>query len=88
MAARFSGPSEGRGYTQGALLRERYGFKGELRAIGYVRLDQLFGLARCGFNSFEMSAEDLKVAPSKFATFSFAYQPASDAGLPQALRRA
>ena len=88
IAARFTGPGEGRGYTQGALLRERYGFKGELRAVGYVRPDQLFGLARCGFNSFEMSDEDLKVAPAKFATFSFAYQPASDAGLPHALRRA
>ena len=88
IAARFTGPGEGRGYTQGALLRERYGFTGELRAVGYVRPDQLFGLARCGFNSFEMSDEDLKIAPAKFATFSYAYQPASDAGLPHALRRA
>ena len=32
IAAEFPGPSEGRGYTQGRLLRERYQFKGELRA--------------------------------------------------------
>lgn len=42
IAAHFLGPSEGRGYTQARLLRERFGFTGELRATGYVRTDQLF----------------------------------------------
>src|ERR1700761_1725897 len=48
VACRFPGPSDGRGYTQARLLRERYGFQGEVRAAGYVRIDQLFFLARCG----------------------------------------
>src|SRR5450631_3357277 len=55
VGAEFSGPSEGRGYTQARMLRERYGFRGELRATGYVRRDQLFFLARCGFTSFELA---------------------------------
>jgi uncharacterized protein (DUF934 family) len=86
LAAAFTGASEGRGYTQGRLLRERYDFTGELRATGYVRHDQLFFLARCGFNSFEMADADLAGALSAFATFSFAYQPSNDLGLAAKLR--
>lgn len=81
LACRFSGPSEGRGYTQGRLLRERYDFQGELRATGYVRIDQLFFLARCGFNSFELAEGDLADAGAAFSTFTAAYQPANDRGL-------
>jgi uncharacterized protein (DUF934 family) len=81
IGAEFPGPSDGRGYTQGRLLRERWGFGGELRALGYVRRDQLFFLARCGFNSFELAESDLANATSAFATFSAEYQPSNDAGL-------
>jgi uncharacterized protein (DUF934 family) len=81
VACRFPGPSDGRGYTQGRLLRERYGFQGELRAAGYVHLDQLFFLARCGFNSFELAENDLAGAESAFSTFTAAYQPMNDRGL-------
>jgi uncharacterized protein (DUF934 family) len=81
VACSFSGPSEGRGYTQGRLLRERYDFQGELRATGYVRIDQLFFLARCGFNSFELADNDIAAAGAAFSTFTAAYQPANDRGL-------
>jgi len=81
VACSFPGPAEGRGYTQGRLLRERYGFQGELRAVGYVRTDQLFFLARCGFNSFELADGDLASATAAFSTFTAAYQPANDRGL-------
>jgi uncharacterized protein (DUF934 family) len=81
VAAEFPGPSDGRGYTQGRLLRERYGFKGELRATGYVRHDQLFFLARCGFNSFQMADADIEKAYPAFSTFTAAYQPSNDLGL-------
>jgi len=87
IAAEFPGPADGRGYTQGRLLRERFGFKGELRATGYVRRDQLFFLARCGFNSFELPDTDIEDAHLAFATFSAAYQPANDIGLGVKLRR-
>jgi uncharacterized protein (DUF934 family) len=87
IGAEFSGPSEGRGYTQGRLLRERYGWNGELRATGYVRRDQLFFLARCGFNSFELPDSEIDSAGGAFSTFSAEYQPSNDAGLALELQR-
>jgi len=87
IAAEFPGPADGRGYTQGRLLRERFDFKGELRATGYVRRDQLFFLARCGFNSFELPEADIEDAMSALSTFSAAYQPSNDKGLKFKLRR-
>jgi uncharacterized protein (DUF934 family) len=86
IAAEFSGPGEGRGYSQARLLRERWNFKGELRAIGHVRRDQLFFMARCGFNSFELPEADLEDAYTAFSTFSAAYQPSNDSGLALKLR--
>ncbi len=86
IGAEFPGPSDGRGYTQGRLLRERYEFSGELRAMGYVRRDQLFFLARCGFNSFELPENELATASSAFSTFSAEYQPSNDEGLAIRLR--
>jgi len=86
VAAEFPSPSDGRGYTQGRLLRERYGYRRELRAIGYVRQDQLFFLARCGFNSFELPDSELAAAGAAFSTFSAQYQPSNDEGLARKLR--
>jgi uncharacterized protein (DUF934 family) len=85
IAAEFSGPGEGRGYSQARLLRERWKFRGELRAAGYVRQDQLFFLARCGFNSFELKESDFGSAAAALSTFSAAYQPSNDAGLAHGL---
>jgi uncharacterized protein (DUF934 family) len=86
IAAEFSGPAEGRGYTQARQLREQWRFTGELRATGYVRRDQLFFMARCGFNSFELPDSDIDDAHEAFATFTAAYQPSNDLGLPHRLR--
>jgi uncharacterized protein (DUF934 family) len=86
VGAQFPGPSDGRGYTQGRLLRERYGWRGELRATGYVRRDQVFFLARCGFNSFELPDSELHCAADSFSTFTATYQPSNDAGLALRLR--
>jgi uncharacterized protein (DUF934 family) len=85
VSAEFPGPGDGRGYTQGRLLRERYAFRGELRASGYVRRDQLFNLARCGFTSFELPENELKDASAAFMTFTATYQRSNDAGLPAKL---
>jgi len=87
IAAEFSGPSDGRGYSQARLLREHWKFEGELRATGYVRRDQVFFMARCGFNSLELADGDIDAASTAFSTFSAAYQPSNDAGLPFELRR-
>jgi uncharacterized protein (DUF934 family) len=86
VAAEFPGPSEGRGYSQGRLLRERFGFGGELRARGHIGRDHVFLLARCGFNSFELPEPELEGAKAALCTFSAAYQRSNDAGLAARLR--
>jgi uncharacterized protein (DUF934 family) len=79
---------EGRGYSQARLLRQRYGYAGELRARGALKRDQLYFLARCGFDSFDLDpAEDLQAALGSFNVFSVAYQGGSDAVV-QVRRRA
>ena len=69
--------ADDRAYSTAALLRTRYGFKGELRACGDVLRDQLFYLKRCGFDAFEIradrSAED---ALASLTDFSEPYQAA------------
>jgi uncharacterized protein (DUF934 family) len=86
VAADFTTVSEGRGYTQGRLLRERWGFAGELRARGAIRRDHVFLLARCGFNSFELPESEFDGAAAALRTFSAAYQTSNDRGLRTALR--
>jgi uncharacterized protein (DUF934 family) len=57
------------------LLRDRYGFTGELRAVGDVTIDQLFYLSRCGFNSFALrDDQDLALAKASLNAFSTGYQ--------------
>jgi len=87
IAADFPGPTEGRGYSQARLLREHWSFGGELRATGYVRRDQVFFLARCGFNSFELPEGELESGRAALSTFSNAYQASNDVGLPLKLHR-
>ncbi|MFO7306127.1 MAG: DUF934 domain-containing protein [Gammaproteobacteria bacterium] len=79
VAIEFGSIGEGRGYSQAQILRRRFKFTGELRAVGYVQREQLFYLARCGFDAFELrEGEDLEAALSAFDEFSVAYQPAVD----------
>lgn len=82
IALEFGGLGEGRGYSQAHILRRRYGFTGELRAVGKVQRDQLFYMARCGFDAFELpEAADLDVALTAFKDYTVAYQPGIDHGL-------
>jgi uncharacterized protein (DUF934 family) len=46
---------DGRAFSMAALLRERYGFRGEIRAVGEVLLDQLQMMERCGFDAFDVT---------------------------------
>ena len=46
--------TDGRGYSMARLLRERYGYREELRATGDVLCDQIQALSRCGFDAFEL----------------------------------
>ncbi len=88
IAVEFSQFVDGRGYSIGRLLRERYGFKGELRAIGDILRDQLSALTRCGFNSFALKeGKSLDDALKAFDDFSDAYQNAVDQPAPYYRRR-
>lgn len=79
---------DGRGFSVARLLRDRYGFKGELRAVGQIIRDQLFFLKRCGFNAFEFDSEiDLDEGAQSLADFSDAYQVAADQPEPLFKRR-
>jgi len=70
---------DGRGYSQARLLRQRFHYRGELRARGVLKRDQLFFLARCGFDSFQLDDnENLEAALASFNTFSVAYQGGSE----------
>jgi uncharacterized protein (DUF934 family) len=74
----FPKVGEGRGFSAAQLLRQRLGYGGELRARGALKRDQLFFLARCGFDSFDLDpAEDLAAALAAFDAFSVAYQGGS-----------
>ena len=77
VAVEFPNAGDGRGYSQGRLLRARFGFRGELRAVGGgVKQDQVFVLARCGFETFELApGEDLEAARRALTRYTVAYQP-------------
>ena len=83
VALEFPKFRDGRAYSYARLLRERYGYKGELRAVGEVLTDQLFYMLRCGFDSFQLAdGKDVKAALEAFHTFSVTYQGATDDGRP------
>ena len=80
---------DGRGFSIGRLLRERYGYKGELRAVGHLTRDHLFFLESCGFDAFELrDGEDPHAALAAFADFSEAYQASPARPQPLFRRRA
>jgi len=78
---------DGRAYSQARLLRERHGFRRELRATGDVLRDQFQFLLRAGFDSFEVKkpADALAFAQA-VSRYTVVYQPSADACVP-ALRR-
>ncbi|OUS11824.1 hypothetical protein A9Q89_07840 [Gammaproteobacteria bacterium 53_120_T64] len=59
LAVNFPSFMDGRGFSIARLIRERYQFTGELRAIGHIVPDQLFYLSRCGFDAFCLDALSL-----------------------------
>ncbi|GGU54591.1 oxidoreductase [Pseudomonas laurentiana] len=88
IALNFPAFTDGRSYSNARLLRDRYQFKGELRAIGDVLRDQLFYMARCGFDAFAVRADkDPYEALESLKDFSVTYQAATDQPLPLFRRR-
>lgn len=75
IAVNFPSFADGRGYTTARLLRERYGYTGELRAIGDVARDHLLNMQRCGFDAFDLrEGEDEAGALAAFDELPVAYQ--------------
>ncbi len=80
---------DGRGYSIARLLRERYGYRGELRAAGEVVKDHLLYMESVGFDSFLLrDGEDAGDALAGFEAFSEAYQASVARPLPLFRRRA
>ena len=89
IAIEFPQFTDGRGYSIARLLRERYGYKGEIRAVGEVLRDSLFYLSRCGFDGFVLSEQaDLEEAIDYLSVFSDGYQASAERPQPLFRRRA
>lgn len=70
---------DGRHYSSAQILRKNYGYEGDIRAVGDVRVDQLEQMVRCGFNVFELAdGQDPAIAREKLQGFSYSYQPTVD----------
>jgi uncharacterized protein (DUF934 family) len=79
VAIHFPKFADGRGYSSAALLRSRYRYRGELRAVGDVGRDQLFYLKRCGFDSFALAPHrDPHAALASLDDFTLRYQGSVD----------
>lgn len=75
--------ADGRIFSLGTLLRTRYGYENELRAVGDVLRDQLFFLKRSGFNSYIIRADrSAEEALASLNDFTIPYQGAVDEALP------
>jgi uncharacterized protein (DUF934 family) len=89
IAINFPRFADGRGFSIATLLRTRYGYKNEIRAIGDVLRDQLFYMKRCGFDAYSMRTDrSTEEALASLRDFSEPYQGAVDNPLPVWLRHA
>jgi uncharacterized protein (DUF934 family) len=79
VALEFPKFRDGRQYSNARLLRERYGYKGEVRAVGDVLREQAGFMRRCGFDAFEPAdgsgAQQWQAATQRFR---HVYQRAAD----------
>lgn len=70
---------DGRAYSQARILREELGFKGILRAVGDILLDQIFFMRRCGFEVFDIKDNaNQEEWQNALNDFSLSYQPTND----------
>jgi uncharacterized protein (DUF934 family) len=88
IAVDFPKFGDGRGFSLASLLRERFGFKGELRAVGEVLLDQLPVMLRCGFDSFSVTDENTLKAlqAGHIPAVHYYYQPGLGREVPAGTR--
>jgi uncharacterized protein (DUF934 family) len=79
---------DGRAYSQARLLRERFGFRGELRATGQVLRDQFVFMLRAGFSAFDVKQQsDAEAFADTVKRYSVFYQPTGDGRLTALHRR-
>lgn len=85
IALDFPAFRDGRAYSYARILRDHYGFSGELRAVGDILLEQLHYMHRVGFNAFQLdSKQPLQEWQTAANEFSVWYQPSGD-GIPTAM---
>ena len=85
----FPNFKDGRAYSQARLLRERYGYRGELRASGQVLRDQFLFLVRAGFDALDVAkASDVDAFAAALARYTVFYQTAGEGRISAARRRA
>lgn len=90
IAVNFPKFVDGRGYSTASLLRQRYQYKGELRAVGDVLHDQLFFMRRVGFDSYALKEgkNSVYAIEAGFSPFSDSYQTSTSQPQPHFRRRA
>lgn len=89
VALQFPTFKDGRAYSQVRILRERFGFAGEVRATGEILRDQFVFLVRAGFDALEVAKpEDAEAFAVALARYSVFYQPTGGSGAPASRLRA
>ncbi|MEY4769238.1 MAG: hypothetical protein RL637_1877 [Pseudomonadota bacterium] len=67
--------ADGRLFSLAKLLRSRYAYAGEIRAIGHYLTDQVFYLSQVGVNSFAFDTlKQAELALTALQDFSVSYQ--------------
>jgi uncharacterized protein (DUF934 family) len=88
IAINFPKFADGRGYSYARILRDRFAYSGELRAIGDILHDQMFYLKRCGFDAFAVREDkDAHIVIEGLNDFSECYQASTNQKLPLFRRR-
>jgi uncharacterized protein (DUF934 family) len=79
VALNFPKFADGRAFSTARLLREKFRFTGELRAVGNVLSDQIPYMRRVGFDSFEVThgPTRLALAGGRILEVTLHYQPAT-----------
>ena len=83
IALAFPKFGDGRAYSIACLLRQRHGYKGELRAVGEVLIDQIQPMIRCGFDAFEITdpVTEKALRDGRIPGVNHFYQPGQGAEL-------
>lgn len=88
VALNFPAFKDGRAFSSAVILRQRFGYQGEIRAIGEVLRDQLFYMKRCGFDAFDVSDQvNEEDALSAFGDFTTTYASTVEEPTPLFRRR-